>query len=147
MTYKDPEKQRNYCRDWARRKAIENRGGLPSPRSVNFKFLTPEERESRKRETNKRCRENYKKKLKRKLDELIGSSCYICHSERSLVAHEVYGIPHNGNGADQFVDAFDRPKDFVRLCYSCHKGVHWVMRWFNMSWKEIISKIRAPIVQ
>lgn len=26
---------------------------------------------------------------------------------------------------------------YVRLCYYCHKSVHWCMEVLNISWKEI----------
>ena len=153
MPIKDVEKNRAYQREWARRKRL----GINTKIVNNHKYkstveekrlraeerrllMTPEERNSRQEREKRRFLEK-RKQLKDKLDQLLGKKCGICGSDFSFVTHEIHGIPHVGNGSDQFVDAFVRPEDFVRLCYPCHKGVHWVMKWFNMSWGEIMDKV------
>jgi hypothetical protein len=143
MPILDKQLNRDYQREWARRKklGVSTKGILNDiiPEKVPRILLTPDERRLRRNASGIKSRN----KRKAKLDKLIGSDCIICNSTRSLVTHEIYGIPHNGNGRDLYVDAFERPQDFVRLCYSCHKGVHWVMKWFNMTWDEIISTIKS----
>ncbi|KKK93884.1 hypothetical protein LCGC14_2688440, partial [marine sediment metagenome] len=31
----------------------------------------------------------------------------------------------------------ENPEDYVRLCFRCHYGVHWVMKHFGLTWEEI----------
>jgi len=147
MPISDKQLNRDYQREWARRKklGIDTKGILDSviPDRVSKVLLTPEERKRNKLENTKR----HRIKIKNEMEKLLGSQCMICKSKQSLMAHEIYGSSHNGHNSGMlFADALDRPQDFIRLCYSCHKGVHWVMKWFNMSWDDIISKIGAPIV-
>jgi len=134
MPYKDKVQQREYQQEWARRKrAGEN------TKIVNKPKPTEEEIKIKRREYNKRYREN----LKRKIDNLLGTKCVICGEKRKrMVAHEIYGNSHEGGGVKMKLDVIKRPEDFRRLCSVCHKGVHWVMEFFNMTWEEILEKLK-----
>lgn len=147
MPINDKQANREYQREWERRKRL----GLETKGIRKRKPAEPDSPDKRQR-----ARELYNKNAKKrsdirkekrnakkeKLNMLIGSKCILCDSERSLVAHEIHGIQHNGNGSDLFVDAFERPDDFVRLCYSCHKGVHWAMKFMGMSWEDINKNLK-----
>lgn len=149
MSITDPEKRRTYYRERARRKAMENRGGLPSPRSVNYKFLTPEERKLKKRASQKRCREKYRIKMRLKIDNLLGATCILCNSHNSLHnklnCHRKDGTSHYTNSYETVKEVIRNPNEFVRVCRYCHNGVHWMMKTFKMSWDKILRiKIEHP---
>jgi hypothetical protein len=138
MPIKDKEVNRSYQREWARRK----RNGIRTSGIHQRNPPSKEELDRRRIRRNQKATER-KYKKKEKLDVILGTACILCGSEHSLVVHEKNGEPHNGVGGNMWIDAFERPQDFVRLCYSCHKGVHWAMKWFNMTWDEIISTIES----
>ena len=135
MPFRDTQKERDYKRGWFQRK----RHGLPT--RLHEK-LTPEERKKRRRESHqKSCA-----KARKKADEVFGTKCCLCHNRktnRTLVLHEIHGKPH-GDACSAF-KALKKPQDWRRLCYSCHKSVHWVMRYFGMTWEEIEAKFRLQI--
>jgi predicted HNH restriction endonuclease len=82
-----------------------------------------------------KVRSNREKELR---DKLFGSSCAICGSSlkaKSLPIHEKNGLNHLER------EALKRPEDFVRLCIICHKGVHWCMEQFGMSWDDILEHL------
>lgn len=29
--------------------------------------------------------------------------------------------------------------EFVRLCFRCHKAVHWCMKYLGLSWEQIVG--------
>lgn len=142
MPYKDPEKQKTYSREWARKKATEKRNGLPSPRSVNYKFLTPEERKIRKSESNKRNKRKYHDKMIKQVNTVLGSSCTLCGSCFRLACHRKDGTPHITHSEETSKQVVRNPEKFVRTCQNCHNGIHWLMRTFNMTWDDIISKTK-----
>ena len=140
MSYKDPEKQRIFCRDWARKKATEKRGGLPLPPR-----LTPDERHVNHRRSAKQHRDNQLEII----GNLIGFKCALCESEyedtHKMVCHRKDGTPHNCNGGNCVKDVIKEPKEFVRLCRYCHNGAHWMMKTFKMSWDDILqNKLKHP---
>lgn len=88
--------------------------------------------------------ERWRIRLGEKADELFGSSCIICGRGKKssrMICHQKYGKKHN---CVNLTYAVNHPEEFVRLCYACHKGVHWVMKYFKMTWEGIFSI--APVV-
>jgi hypothetical protein len=131
---RDKQKQREYQREWARRK----RAGLPTAWK-NQKILTPVER--------KEYQLNYSREYKRRHRELaakiFGENCLFCGAGttkdgRSNALHEKHGNPHLDT--DTAGLAIRNPENWVRLRYRCHNAVHWCMKYFGMSWEEIRNK-------
>jgi hypothetical protein len=73
-------------------------------------------------------------------DKVFGTKCSICNSKINLCLHEKSGKIHNTSCTASI--ALKNPKEWVRLCYPCHKAVHWVMTHFKMSWNEIVARLR-----
>lgn len=132
MPFKDAQAARNYKKGWYLRK----KQGLPTQL---HRKLTPAERKKRREESHRKCRDRARKKA----DEIFGTKCCLCRNgktNRTLVLHEIYGKPHN-DSCSAF-KALKNPKDWRRLCYSCHKSVHWVMKYFGMTWEQIVALFR-----
>lgn len=136
MPYKDPDKQRSWQREYQRRK----RAGLPTKGISPRKLLTEEEKKRRQKESSKRYREKFKKQV----SFLIGNKCIICGRDYKLISHRKDGIDHStgSNGMAMVKDVINEPTKFVRLCWNCHKGVHWVMKYFDMDWDETIERLK-----
>lgn len=135
MPYKDIQNRREYNREWARRK----RKGLITRGIRKRKLLPKEERKRRMLERSKK----YRKQVEERVNEVLGKECFFCNSKRCLQCHRKDGKPHKNGGNNGKNIAIKNPKEFVRLCYSCHKGVHWVMKWFNMNWETILKNIKT----
>ncbi len=140
MPYKDQDKNRTWHRNRYRKKV----GCLT--RSVNYKFLPEEERHERTSTVKKTCAENRKLHVRKTIDTLLGSDCFLCHDTKNLVSHRKDGTRHSTN--ESSIKCVKRePEKFVRLCKQCHNGVHWMMRKFNMSWEEIYSIASGVVVK
>lgn len=92
----------------------------------------------------KKERRKYDEKQKRKIIELLGNKCRICgrrneygNRKQRLAAHEIYGKKHKQRR--KYI--IEHYKDFVILCYQCHKGVHFCMKYLGLMWKEIKSRV------
>lgn len=75
-------------------------------------------------------------------DEFLGNRCVLCGSQKHLVSHEINGHPHvkfTRIGSRQF-RALIGTGQFVRLCFICHKHVHWSMKWFGYNWTQICER-------
>lgn len=55
--------------------------------------------------------------------------------------HKTDGIPHPQFSLYRVEDYRKAllSGDFVRLCYSCHKGVHWAMKYLGYTWARILG--------
>ena len=105
------------------------------------KFETDKERRAasreRRRETQKRIRE-----LR---ESIFGTKCEICGTD-TKVSNKVLCI-HKKDGTEHAADALWR-KDYLMklkrnewalLCIPCHRGIHWLMKWFDWNWKDVMS--------
>lgn len=128
MPYKDKQKNREYQREWSRRKRL----GLPTRTTVP---LSDDERKKRHRTYQK----EYRIQKRREAVKLLGNQCFICGSKKSLACHNKLGTPHHTS--QTYVLVVKNPERFVRLCRKCHNGIHWVMERFNMTWEEIIERV------
>ena len=68
---------------------------------------------------------------------------------RTIIIHRKDGQRHP-NLSGLSVTALNRiikqEKDkYVRLCYKCHKHVHWCMTYLGMDWNEIVQKKGAMV--
>lgn len=73
------------------------------------------------------------------LDEELGDTCFFCDGTNNLASHRKDGAEHyklSYMGLERLRREV-RSSDYVRLCYPCHKGVHWSMQWLGLSWEEI----------
>lgn len=117
-------------------------------RECKIKFHSRYENKSAewKRRSGKRSSKRHRR-LRERVGELLGNECSICErTDIRLVAHQMSGKGHNSSGGTTSLKyAIDHPEEMVRLCYACHKGVHWAMKYLNMTWEDIV-KI-APVVQ
>jgi hypothetical protein len=84
----------------------------------------------------------WRNNLYSKRDEIFGNKCIICASNRSLVLHRKDGTPHKEDSSRLIVIAIKNPEEWGRVCYSCHKGIHWCMKFFGWKWEEILSHFK-----
>ena len=69
------------------------------------------------------------KTLTEKLHGLIGDTCFICSSKEHIIFHEKHGLNHERyRGANGYRYYLEHHKDFIPLCYLCHKLVHGLKR-------------------
>jgi len=135
MPYKDKVRNREYQREWAKRK----REGLDT-KIVNSpsKKLSEEEKKQRQREYNKK----YADKRRNIMQKLRGGSCLFCgESEKRLSSHNIHGDEHDkltSMGLDNIKEILSSG-DFVALCYKCHKHIHFCTEVLNMSWDDIMN--------
>ena len=63
------------------------------------------------------------------LDDAYGSGCMRCGAVNELAMHRLDTMPHKKFAAmsiDELEDIIENHKDdYVRLCHSCHKKIHW----------------------
>lgn len=76
-----------------------------------------------------------KERIRKLADEIFGTECYLCERKINVGLHEIHGLKHDLSFTQAL--AVKHPEDFVRLCYPCHKAVHWIMIHFALSWEEI----------
>ncbi len=143
MTYKDPEKQREYQRQWQwnkRRKLNTNLKG-----KISTKYLSILEKEIRRKQIRKICHDNQQIKRRNIKIKYLGDCCKICkinyinNKRVRMVSHKKDGAPHKNlvkYTNQEFLDAM-KSGEFVLLCSLCHKRVHWLMQYFNFSWEQI----------
>jgi len=93
------------------------------------KRLSDEERIRHKRALRKKWNLAHRKdnlqheKLRQKLLSIVGSRCLICGTSENVHFHEIHGEPHDSANLCQ---TLKRPQDFIPLCYSHHKLVHFL---------------------
>jgi len=125
MPYKDKEKNREYQRAWARRK----KAGL-STKTKNIKPMSEMERKKRRREAQKR----YRAKITRLLRETFPTNCEICDSNINTCLHRIDWEYHDRRNRNEYLR---QPEKYIKLCYACHKGVHFAHEKLKLSWNEI----------
>lgn len=76
-------------------------------------------------------------------NRLLETTCTICGSStRRMVCHEIRGTSHRKfslMGINEFTSLM-KSGNFVRLCFICHKHVHWSMDFYGYSWEDILDK-------
>lgn len=82
----------------------------------------------------------YEKAAKLRLQILLGKSCILCHREYHRIEfHEISGRKHPTNPTYLLKHVSDlRP-----VCPRCHRGVHFCMKILQLSWEEIIAKVKS----
>lgn len=132
MPYKDPEKQREYQREWARRK----RASLPTR-------TTPKLSEKERRQHKLECQRRYKGHRKQVIKEAFGTKCFFCNRGHQMTVHRKDGKNHkklSDMSLKELGSLIKNEKDkYILLCYGCHKAIHWVMENFGFTWEQIIS--------
>ena len=142
MSYKDLELERRYQREWRRRK----RAGLPTALGWRTKpKKTPEERRVWKIKYNKEYKKRERERKETLVREVLGAICCICGrpSGMPFATHRRDGSSHEKLNIMPYKKFEKEIKSgrYVRVCYACHKSVHWIMKYFMMTWEEIIMKI------
>jgi hypothetical protein len=131
MPFKNRQKQREYQREWIKRK----RAGLPT------KTRNPSSQEERKKKM-LIYRKKYYLKRKRQAEELLGNQCSICGRKENLVMHKKDGKSHSEKTQlwiwNQIIK---NPSEWIRLCHRCHTAIHWIMEYFGWKWEKILSHI------
>ncbi len=83
----------------------------------------------------------YRKKTmaeRQKFYQKVGKSCVFCDSEKTLSCHRKDGGSHMRIAKLTLRQIQkENQKDYARLCFRCHFGVHWVMKYLYLTWDEI----------
>lgn len=139
MPFKDEDQLREYQRDWARRKRAGQVTRTKTP-------MTDEERKERKRQTSREFSMRKSQERKEAILEFIGRICFFCgvdNIERRLSSHRKDGTKHTDfyNMNKEMFNVQVRNNEYVRVCYKCHKHVHWCMDKLNMTWDDILERL------
>lgn len=77
------------------------------------------------------------------IKSVLGTSCIFCgKTDVNLATHRKDGQSHKkfAHQGIKWVKQEITPEHYVRLCYPCHKGVHWAMDFLGMTWDEIYTR-------
>lgn len=118
-----------YCSSECKSKRIHKTKYISHPR----KLMTKEERQE--------TLINYKKRIYNERDRVFGTKCFICGYHKSLNLHRKSGESHKLN-ITWILIALKHPEEWVKLCPKCHTGTHFCMSQMNMSWEEIVIKLK-----
>jgi len=129
MPYKDKQKQREYQREWIRRKRL----GI----TTAFRPKTKMSKLEREKRHNEWRRETWKKRNE-EIDKVFGIKCFICSSTKYLRLHKKDGTSHPTN-LSWLKKVLENPDEWVKLCNRCHNGVHFCMEMFGWSWDAFSS--------
>ncbi len=90
-----------------------------------------------RKESDKRYRDKVRK-VKQEFHEKVGNACFFCDSIKTLSCHRKDGKTHKklDNLSMQQIKK-ENPKDYARLCFRCHFGIHWTMKQLGLTWEEI----------
>ena len=88
--------------------------------------------------------ERHRKYKQKKIDIIenkFGSCCFLCKdTERMYQLHRKDGKPHKYLSNMNLKELEEIDTDlYVRLCYYCHKSVHWCMDVLKLAWDDIIE--------
>ena len=128
-----PEKVKGY-----EQKRYEKRKESGYYQSEKYKKYLKKDKERRKQYQKEYLRK-YRQRIREEADKIFGKKCYICDRERRLVFHKKDGEKHQHTLTALL--ALKNPEEYVKLCEWCHKAVHWLMEWFDMTWEDIIKKL------
>ena len=88
--------------------------------------------------SNKKYREKIKIS-KREFYSRVGEKCFICGSIKKLVCHQKHFIKHTDIASLTRVQiSKEKITNYVRLCYPCHYGVHWIHNNSGLNWRQIV---------
>lgn len=103
-----------------------------------------------KRQNTPKIREKYirysrewRKSQIKKLKNLIGDKCIICDSAENIIFHEIHGKSHKSASQTLYVEK--HWKDFIPLCFRCHRAIHQLAD--NMDKLEIYIEFAEKIVE
>ena len=126
MPYKDKERQREYQKEWYRRKKL----GLNTKIVGKNPTLTPEEKLRRQKINSKK----YRARIKKELKENFKNKCFIC--DKTIETgnyHEKHGKEHPCSIA--YINK--NKDDFIYLCAWCHRFIHVLMDLTKWDWNKI----------
>lgn len=129
MPYNKIEDLKAYKKGWYQRK----KAGLPT--KITLTLLDDEQKRKRKLALKKKTRE----KKKRLLNEILEDKCFFCGYDQRLICHRKNGEPHIklSELGLQLLKSELNTGGYARVCYKCHKAVHWCKDKLNMCWKDI----------
>jgi hypothetical protein len=135
MPYKDEDRNRECCRHWyyahldhVREYCYKNR---EKRRLLAKKHYHEHAKESRDRGRLWRIRK------RGEVLSILGGRCYFCGLEKALHLHKKDGLRHTNSMA--YLLALKRPQEFVLLCISHHKAVHFCMKYLGFTWEKIVE--------
>ena len=133
MSYKDKEQQREYQREWCRRKLR----GLDT-RIKPRKKLSRKNRLAKRQENKAR----YKRARIAILRKVFGNVCTLCEYSDRLRIHRKDGLKHESPiETDRGLKSvLSEPDKYVAVCFKCHNHTHWCMRVLHMTWEEIKNR-------
>jgi len=102
-------------------------------------FLSEDERQEAIRTHKKKTEE----KITALRDQLFGTKCKICDcskEKRTIAIHRKDVKEHDETQLWRisFLESLD-PDEWAALCIACHRGVHWMMKTYRLTWNEIES--------
>jgi len=70
----------------------------------------------------------------------VGSYCLFCRKRKHLKCHRTDWIRHVPfENMSRVKLAAENPKEYARVCFGCHYGVHWLHDRFGLTWPEILA--------
>jgi len=88
----------------------------------------------------RKIRKLYARKIRKQAEEVLGGLCFICGAKRPLCGHKKDGSSHASNIAPLILK---NPDEFVLLCPSCHRGIHFCMKILNMTWDAFLKEYKS----
>ena len=134
MPIKDRQLNKEYQREWARRK----RAGLPTRTTPK---RTKEEQELRRREYNREWEKMARQKKKILIENAWGTQCSFCPRDQVRIIHRKDGKPHkliSSMGLEGLKNVIKKHRDeYIRVCGICHAGLHWCMNHLGFVWDDV----------
>jgi len=139
------QRHREYARQWMRNKRL----GLPTRTT---KKLTEEEKYEHRKTNNLKYVKKEREERNKLFDTVFGNTCFICkrghiHYKNDSLGRTILQIHRiDGKKHEIFVDMSkedlmreinEHKNEYVRLCWRCHKSVHWCMEHFGFDWEKI----------
>lgn len=141
------QKQKDYSKDYYqknRQRMLDYRKNYYLTHKDRYKKLT-ETRLSKlaidkeyKKDIAQKLRE-WTQKCKLQVQQILGSKCVLCGSTKGRIEyHEIHGKPHT----ESFSYILKHIKDFVPLCWKCHRTIHFFSRMKDKEKaKELIEEL------
>jgi len=85
---------------------------------------------------------SYRAKKREVADRIVGPSCCFCGYDVRLIVHRKDGTPHerfDTLSISRFTQELQTGQ-YARVCFKCHKAVHWAMKYLGMTWEEMTSR-------
>ncbi len=94
----------------------------------------------------KEAQKKYKKKelnVRREFYWKVGTQCLFCKRKEPLVCHKINFEKHTRIARLTIAQVKkEKVKDYARLCFLCHYGVHWAHNSLGLSWKQIVNRAK-----